>query len=212
MNSTCGLRFLFVRGNSQVNERKTNDTVYLNINENMNQGKSQEWFKWSTKQQVDYIFKMDSDTAVCPPALLALLESIRGVDYIGYPWPQRAGYLSGKPCSVAQKYCPAHTWYYMSGGFYGMSHRVARIISTAENVVGHEDAVTGYLVHSLLPRHTRHDIMCLNECRFGTENTCEARTCPASHLKFDKQRASKGAYMIPKFCINEHQWKAQSQL
>lgn len=199
LNNSCGLRFLFVRGRADV-ERNARDTIYLDVQENMNNGKSQAWFKWGSVQEVDMVFKMDTDTAVCPHALQHLLESKREIDYVGFPWPQHGGWLSNRPCGGNVTYCPSQPWYYMSGGFYGMSARAARAISAAPVILGHEDAVTGYLIHTLCPTHTSYKIECLHECRLGTETTCKARACPVSHLKYDKTEASRGPYTVKGFC------------
>ena len=199
LNESCGLRFLFVRGKATV-EHNGGDTVYLDTAENMNNGKSQAWFKWASTQNADMVFKMDVDTAVCPGALLRLLKNKRNIDYVGFPWAQRGGQLSNKPCGDDISYCPSHSWYYMSGGFYGMSLKAAKVISAASTIPGHEDAVTGYLMHTLYPRHTSFSIECLHECRMGTEKACASHKCPVSHLKYDKTKASQGPYAVKYFC------------
>jgi Galactosyltransferase len=54
------------------------DITYLNIKENMNEGKSQTWFKYgvmvAAQLGIDYIVKLDSDAVVWPSCFLSQME------------------------------------------------------------------------------------------------------------------------------------------
>lgn len=187
MNETCGLKFLFVRGHGEVSSPQ--DTIHLEVDENMNEGKSLAWFSWaSTKfSYAEYIFKMDLDTAICPSKLLRLLQENNGQEYLGFPWKQKPGMLSDETCT----FCPRRPWFYMSGGFYGMRMDLARDVSRQALISGHEDAVMGTLVNRERVSASMYAISCLHDCRFSTDSTCTSPGCPVLHLMSNKYRASQ---------------------
>lgn len=105
--------------------RYLSDITYLNIIENMNDGKSPTWFKYASTQipddlGIDLIAKVDSDCVVYPPELIAQIELIRRDKKIHYPLRNIYGgsRQRGKDLS------------YMQGGFYFMSKDVARWITS----------------------------------------------------------------------------------
>jgi uncharacterized protein (DUF488 family) len=63
-----------LNGQSLENSTDRYDTVYLNIRENMNDGKSQTWFRYATmvleNHYFDYIGKMDTNTLLFPDKFL----------------------------------------------------------------------------------------------------------------------------------------------
>ena len=184
-NLSCGLRFLFVRGKG-TGASPSEDTIVLDVAENMNEGKSIKWFDWACKNMpdADYIFKMDLDSGVCPKALLQFILSSIGSEYIGYPWRQRARLLSGKPCTL--ELCPTDEWFYMSGGFYGLRADLAMEISQAGLLKGHEDAIIGSLVHKYRPHASISELKCLHDCREGFEEACASHSCPVLHFMTNK--------------------------
>ena len=75
--------------------RESNDVTYLNIRENMNDGKSQTWFKFATtmmeKWDLDYAGKMDTDS-------LPYLDKFFNWAYVYLPPPPyNSGILAGVP-------------------------------------------------------------------------------------------------------------------
>ena len=114
------------------------DVTYLNIQENMNDGKSATWFKYAShvlpeSLQIDFIGKVDSDCILHPPKLLRELEeriSVGNMTYGGYPMDNDNDH------------------HYMSGGFYFLSRRLASVITAVDsywlNVASEVDAVYKY--------------------------------------------------------------------
>lgn len=192
LNRSCGLRFVFVRGRGQSTNH---DTVHLDVDENMNRGKSLAWFSWASRQEPlpRYIFKMDMDTAICPGQLLSLLMSLDDEEYIGYPWRQKGGQLSGNICSPPL--CPKDDWLYMSGGFYGLRTSLATEVAKSIVKEGHEDAIVGSAVHALRGPVATYNIECLHDCRFVSGRDCSS-VCPVLHFMNDKERASKSSICV----------------
>ena len=114
------------------------DVTYLNIQENMNDGKTPTWFKYAShvlpeSLQIDFFAKVDSDCIVHPPKLLRDLEeriSVGNKTYGGYPMDNDNDH------------------HYMSGGFYFLSRRLAKLITAVDsnwlNVASEVDAVYKY--------------------------------------------------------------------
>jgi hypothetical protein len=104
------------------------DVLYLNIQENMNEGKTATWFKYASSVLpatdlgvLDLVFKVDSDTVVVPRALLQDLNTIqrpaRNV-YGGVFYAREEEETTAAP--------------YMQGGFYFLSTDVAERITSPE--------------------------------------------------------------------------------
>lgn len=111
----CWLNFVFVHGRGVS---QNTDTVMLDIPENMNEGKSFQWFKEALTlfKDASYIFKMDMDTGHCSKTLEEILNkaAIENSDYIGW---KHDFFTCGKYI-----HCPQDkSWTYMSGAFYGLS-------------------------------------------------------------------------------------------
>mmetsp|Transcript_46772 Transcript_46772/g.102142 ORF Transcript_46772/g.102142 Transcript_46772/m.102142 type:complete len:318 (+) Transcript_46772:60-1013(+) len=148
------------------------DVLLLNISENMNKGKTWEYFHHAVRAYpwATHIGKIDDD---CYPFIRPLVTSFRDqrnhhLAYMGAPWSCKGGggcppYGCGYPVdNDFTKYSP-HWWAYwlwgrsdecwsfMQGGFYAMSSElVAKISGEGEywdlNKVGPEDLVTGQVV------------------------------------------------------------------
>ena len=196
LHRQCGVRFVFVHGRSSElgAEVETSDTVYVNVRENMNNGKSIAWFAWASENtSAEYVFKMDLDTGVSPELLESMWSELHRLhsEYIGFPWSQDGNKLSGEACLSVP--CPQTEWFYMSGGFYGLSRELARQVANQGIVSGHEDAVVGSIVHRVRPRVRTYNITCMHECRFDSKNLCVPHQCPVSHFVSDKMRASKSS-------------------
>ena len=103
------------------------DILYLNIKENMNDGKTESWFEYASSQltTIDYISKLDSDTLVSIPQLLSYVNN--------HPSPRAVygGFLNEyQACGGAGEMCDKiRGKVYMSGQFYWMSQSLASYVS-----------------------------------------------------------------------------------
>jgi hypothetical protein len=101
------------------------DSTYLNIIENMNEGKTQTWFKYASSQipdevQIDLIAKVDTDCMIYPTKLVSEIERIRKNMSISYPLRRIYGGSRQRGKDVS----------YMQGGFYFMSQDIASYITS----------------------------------------------------------------------------------
>ena len=126
------------------------DIVYLNIQENGKEGKSQTYFKFATtlKHYFDYLVKTDSDTLVYPKSLLDY--GLKNLPKFPHNVRIYGGDYRIKPSERTLNLGPA----YMGGQFYFMSPDLARYItSSACNrtslALFSEDQSIGNFVHSL---------------------------------------------------------------
>ncbi|KAL3944912.1 MAG: hypothetical protein SGBAC_001003 [Bacillariaceae sp.] len=141
MNIPCRLQY--------GSEQDTSDTVCLNIQENMEEGKSQTWFKYATTVlqdhgYFDYIGKMDSDTLLYPGIFFKqVLQKIP-------KYPNNARVYGGdyrfKPPNMVGPV-------YMGGHFYFVSSDLAEYLVSSEcprSAVDKriEDVSIGNFVHS----------------------------------------------------------------
>jgi hypothetical protein len=106
------------------------DVVYLNIRENMEEGKSTTWFKYASSKipeslQIDLIAKVDTDTVVFPNELLAEVElQLQAHNNLHRP----VGVYGG----VGVLRVGGRDQAYFQGGFYFMSKDVARHITSQD--------------------------------------------------------------------------------
>ena len=126
--------------------------------ENMNHGKTREWFRYAAKAfpSSDWIMKLDADVSVNWTALQPqLLDTNAKLRYIGvvndfFRCSQKL-YCPPKECWDMAGKC----WVYMSGGFYGLSRDLARHLASCkyfeENAIGHEDLKLGQAVKACTP-------------------------------------------------------------
>ena len=143
-------------------ENATNgDILQGQFAENINAGKTWEWLS-TVCQTMDahWIIKMDQDTAVKWPNL-AFLVSLKPPVYFGtrvLEWGLDLGVspvMGIPPPSNPCRDFAGECWFYMSGGFYGMSMDVARALTRCDYAVAHkegiEDATTGSWMHHCAP-------------------------------------------------------------
>lgn len=181
-NSDCRLPYVFVLGSSHGNkptdhrddstplvldppiDATTNDMVYLNIKENMNEGKSFTWFKYAAtvneviktgnKQNrlIDYVAKLDTDSRLSVTKLLSFIDNDLP------PAPFNTNFYGGMPTGNVKL-----NTLYMQGQFYFLSMNLAHYIgheitaddrlkrTTQYHTDGYfhvEDMAIGVLVHS----------------------------------------------------------------
>ena len=150
--------FFFGQGGPSVEaENATHrDLLVGAFAENINDGKTLAWFRLAAAMRARYVIKMDQDTVVDWRALSLLVQRavLRPPVYFGtrvLEWgldPAVSPVPRVPPPSNACRDLAAEgCWFYMSGGFYGVSMDVARAIArcpyAAYNQHGSEDAVTG---------------------------------------------------------------------
>lgn len=180
-----GLNFVFVLGKPA---RPYKHRWILEINENMDRGKSIEYFMAAGEKfsDADYVLKMDLDTGVCPNKLRKLLgkAAVDRADYIGWLkccsigiW--RGSIFQHKKLVMSPKdmICPRGepgTWMYMQGSFYGLSRKaILKLIASSfaqhvRKVVSDqrepEDLATGALLYYVMPRPRVFSLDHVNGC------------------------------------------------
>jgi hypothetical protein len=118
--------------------------------ENMDNGKTYEWFQFASAAypSSDWILKFDADVAVnwtaVSPWLHNTASKMRYMGFAnGYDYCQKYNHCPPPGCEDMSGGC----WNYMSGGFYGLSTPLARIISNCRyyksHKVGYEDLLVG---------------------------------------------------------------------
>lgn len=116
----------------QVGDVEHDDLVYLNIRENMNDGKTPAYFKWAasiaTEYNLDYVFKVDDDTMISVPHLFRHV-----VDRLP-PYPFNKRYYGGRILDVNMCGKSKRCHYispngYMAGQFYYLSPDLAHGVS-----------------------------------------------------------------------------------
>jgi hypothetical protein len=151
---------ILIDGNDDFSDE--GDIISLNIKENLEDGKSQTWFKYASmvvkeNPSFDYIVKVDSDTLVFPPTFLDIMyrRLPRRPDnqrvYGGLPHDKDAC----DPKVNDTHSCPLHLkgGLYMAGSLYWMSPDLADFI-TSDRVnrkaisIGHEDVDIGNFIFS----------------------------------------------------------------
>lgn len=121
------------------------DMIQLDIIENMNSGKSFEWFRFAASRFkfARFISKGDMDTIVFPGEVLRSVSHVsRGAQGI-YGGLAVDWNLCGRGA-----HCP-YGWIYMAGGFYFVSQDLVQWLGTVNNTIvrdnseGHEDLQVG---------------------------------------------------------------------
>ena len=119
-----------------INEtNKYNDIIILNIKDNINKGKTYEYFKYiSNNHNISdnsMIFKADIDTIIC---LSKLYQSMLDLNFSRYIYYGRINdnyfcgggrNCPGKECTHF-RYPKRKCWIYMSGGMYGMTKSLVK--------------------------------------------------------------------------------------
>jgi Galactosyltransferase len=130
---------------------ETDDITYLNIKENMNEGKSQTWFKYgvmvAAQLGIDYIAKLDSDAIVWPSCFLKQMEQRNVTKVLALPSskslinhshqksmknpyrPDKTSLYAGFSWRINPNCKGQHEFY--SGMFYLMSTDVAQDVTRA---------------------------------------------------------------------------------
>lgn len=112
-------------GSKKRDLEEPNDITYLNIVENMNDGKTPTWFKYASSQlpsdmDIDLIAKADTDCLVYPRQLICAIDSIGGTMGLSPPYKRLYGGSRQRGNDTS----------YMQGGFYFMSPDVAAYITS----------------------------------------------------------------------------------
>jgi hypothetical protein len=149
------------------------DVVALDMEENMNEGKTHRWFEYAVTNlppSVTAVFKLDTDAIFCISKLQKLMleaESKSAYSYVGTFMNHAAcspsGFIHCPPahCNENNKFV-GDCWYYMSGGFYGFSVPLLREIartplflsySNGPQESHHEDVMSGRWVNQTVSRN-----------------------------------------------------------
>lgn len=151
MNLECSCEvdivfFVGKDGNFSLEMQQYGDIVQMSFAENVNDGKTFEWFKYalekSKETEYDAIFKMDTDTIVrwCPLSSL-VKENLGSPFYLGRrnTFDICGGFLHCPPknCIRFTRAC----WVYMSGGFYGVSVDVLEKIFKSNYTYRHSTGI-----------------------------------------------------------------------
>jgi hypothetical protein len=103
----------------------TDDIIIMDCEENMDNGKSMDWFTFASKFKHKFIFKGDDDVVIHLPKFAEDLKNYDGSVYYG------------RRCNYGN--------YFMAGFLYGFSHDLVDIIATNETIrgfrVGFEDRI-----------------------------------------------------------------------
>jgi hypothetical protein len=162
---------------SQSGDTLEEDVTYLNMKENMNQGKTPSWFQYATTVmndypfEFDYIGKLDTDTLLYTPKFMEMVEQTLE------PYPRNTRVYGGTellqtPCEpavivppsvIVEDDCkPPNAATYMSGQFYFLSPDLVKYVTSKDELdtrnelrVIDEDYSMGRWVHSHpLPIHS----------------------------------------------------------
>lgn len=175
-----GLNYVYVVGPGPCT-----GAIALGWPEGMNNGKSFAWLRTAPAlfPTASHFFKMDVDTAICPPTLARGLQRLLAgnPDYVGrkHTHTSCGGYA----------HCPPKTnasWSYMSGAFYGVSIRAARCLGDVYtgSITGFEDLMVGKALYAAC-NVTAQTLPCL--CQ-ADEPPCP-RGCPLHHMQHRKAAA-----------------------
>jgi len=139
-----------------IEKEMNQDILMLDVQENMNKGKSYAWFVYCAKNfdGMDYIIKTDVDTFIRLEQLQVLLTN----------YPKDSLYLGVKGRGQTDD----NSWSYVGGQLVVLSQDLIQWIATSrvakENQIGDEDRVTGawfYLSNKpVLQVHLFHDDPC----------------------------------------------------
>ena len=188
-------------------EKKEKDITYLNIRENMNEGKSLTWFHYASSlfssnsdQKIDLIAKADTDTVVFPEELLRQIDTsihqieeerknegsettpVPKVSYYG-------GYRVGLQSFPKQPY--------MQGGFYFLSPNLATFITSSKKCSNQKDIISDHAKNRNTIRVEDSEIGWLvARCQhnFGRNNTNKSNT---NHEQ--QQQSQEGEVRLLKF-------------
>jgi hypothetical protein len=176
----CGLNFRRVYAGRGLHE--INGSIIVPAIEGINQGKTFAWFEYASTSGADYVFKMDTDTAINPVGLhrTILDAAIDAADYIGFA-------MTFHTCG-RHRHCPlpGANWTYMSGAFYGMKATVSKQVVknswVRHHISGIEDLLVGRWIYKVIKNPTIYNITCIY-----TKDV----ECPIRHFQKNKYKAPK---------------------
>jgi hypothetical protein len=154
--------------------------------ENMNDGKTYEWFKYAVATFPDstWIAKMDTDVAVKWERFTSLLNhQTAELQYVGFMNTHeacgRGPHCPPPKCRSMAGSC----WVYMSGGFYGVTMPLARTLVTCDyyysNCHGLEDLMFGKAVKACAPDIVRPMLLDMTHTRAW----CHSKAINATHIR-----------------------------
>jgi hypothetical protein len=176
----CGLNFRLIVG--RIASQETNVTT-LNVHESINEGKTYHFFRWAAGTLADYVFKMDSDTAICPHLVeeMILRAHKQNAEYIGWP---HTHFSCGRFPHCPPRYFPR--WTYMSGAFYGLRANTIRSLMSnkwvKKHTVGIEDLMVGRWVYHVRRNPRIYSVNCV----YAKDKYCFVR-----HWQHNKRLASR---------------------
>lgn len=156
LNSQVNLQLRFVKGKGKTLFEK-NDIVNLDINENLNEGKTYYWFEQAVNELKNKsyihpksgIVKMDIDTVVNWTKFIdTWFSQLLPNYYFGrvntHEWCGGYAHCPPAHCKTFKNKC----WIYMSGGWYALglglaSQLVLDCKYSKENAIGYEDLMVG---------------------------------------------------------------------
>lgn len=128
--------------------------------ENMDEGKTPAWFRWAATSfpSSDWVLKLDTDVSInwfVFGTFLAGTPAGKALRYLGYTNDNaRCGGYSHCP-PVGCKSMKGRCWIYMSGGLYGASTQLAKLLSNcsyySQHAKGFEDLQFGLAVKNCVP-------------------------------------------------------------
>jgi len=175
------VRFVIGENSTELwdEHQKYGDILVLNIQENMDEGKTFDWFHAATRQNdlsppPDLIAKMDTDVLLFVPEFAKDVASLPKHDLVywgrkndwetcwGWKWPwcppKTCTDFAGVHCEDSPKgrLCE-ECWIYMSGGMYMLSFRMARLLDDCEACKAWrkytEDMAMGHSLNATLREH-----------------------------------------------------------
>jgi hypothetical protein len=136
-----------------INETETDLTV-LNVQENMNEGKTPSWFLFASTimgSRIDYVSKLDSDTFISIPQLLSIIDNDlpsrnRNPNPKIYGGVLMDFVACGGRGKRRYRCLPIRGKFYMAGQFYFISHDIVQLTDlwTDPTIHPDEDINFGY--------------------------------------------------------------------
>ena len=187
---SCGANIVLVIGSGPQTTQPTTPDLFVleNEPENMNEGKSFAYLRDGVARfpDADFFLKVDMDTLMCPKAIVAILEGMKAAQQ------QWFGFKMSRETCGGYSHCPDHTWFYMSGGIYGLSFKLAsQVVQSAwaqKHRRGYEDLMMGQMVFHVDPHPKYYHLACLYDVR-GVHLVDSTTRCSAHHYTGQKHLA-----------------------
>ena len=152
--------------------------------ENMNHGKTLAWFEYATRAhpRSHWIFKLDADVVVDWTKTIQWLQGAGEFQYLGAlnTFEKCGGFSTCPPpgCHDMSGSC----WVYMSGGFYGVTTRLAHVLATCQyyktHFTGHEDMTFGRAVKMCAASSISVDVVDVPR----NNSWCHSKEISATHV------------------------------